>query len=299
MKREPKPDTNFRVSKRDYEVLKLLHRYRYLRSSFIHAFVGGSEHTLKWRLRKMYDEGYIARPQQQMYTADFNYKPLIYELDRKGEAVLSENGDLSPFYRITTRPGREAPRHQYLHDLMICDIMASIELGIKKEKKLKLMTVHEILERASEAAKNSTKPLTIKTSLGTLTPDAVFGIIYPTGTIFYMLEADRNNEPIRRKRLGSSYQSKLNRYTEVIRGGLYKRHYNMKSGMVALHVTTNETHMENLIDASINAEFNLFKTMTSLGEFQKTPAPTPHMLTEPWRRKGHKDFAINKGQAIA
>jgi hypothetical protein len=38
----------------------------------------------------------------------------------------------------------------------------------------------------------------------------------------------------------------------------------------------------------------LFKTMSSVGDFQKAPAPTPHMLTAPWQRVGYAPLSINE-----
>jgi len=38
----------------------------------------------------------------------------------------------------------------------------------------------------------------------------------------------------------------------------------------------------------------LFKTMSSLGDFRKVPAPTPHILTELWQRVGYDPLQINK-----
>jgi hypothetical protein len=34
--------------------------------------------------------------------------------------------------------------------------------------------------------------------------------------------------------------------------------------------------------------------MSSLGDFQKAPAPTPHVLTEPWQRVGFEALSIDE-----
>ena len=36
----------------------------------------------------------------------------------------------------------------------------------------------------------------------------------------------------------------------------------------------------------------LFKTMSSLGNFEKAPEPTAHLLTDPWQRVGVEPFFI-------
>src|ERR1700730_10218438 len=75
---------------RDIEIFKLLARYRYLPSDYIHAFVGGSLNALCRRLNFLSRKPnlYLARPHQQRDSADANYRRLIYELDERGSRVL-------------------------------------------------------------------------------------------------------------------------------------------------------------------------------------------------------------------
>jgi hypothetical protein len=78
------------LTERDIELFKLLNRYRYLRSTFLYAFLGGNSETrFKERLGHLYhDGGYIRRPEQQWQFANSRHMPAIYELDTKGEQVL-------------------------------------------------------------------------------------------------------------------------------------------------------------------------------------------------------------------
>jgi hypothetical protein len=64
---------------RDIEIFKLLTRYRYLPSDYIHAFVGGSISALSRRLNYLSRKPnlYLARPHQQREAADANYRHLI------------------------------------------------------------------------------------------------------------------------------------------------------------------------------------------------------------------------------
>src|SRR5258708_36971362 len=82
------------ITERDLEIFKLLQRYRYLRSTFIHAFVGGkSEPRFKERLGHLYHEGnYPNRPVEQWEYANARYKPGAYgEGAAAGVAVGRQN----------------------------------------------------------------------------------------------------------------------------------------------------------------------------------------------------------------
>jgi hypothetical protein len=65
-------------------------------------------------------------------------------------------------------------------------------------------------------------------------------------------------------------------------------------------VTTNEHHMKNIMGVvkevakEGKSSLFLFKTISSIGDFQKAPAPTPHVLTEPWQRVGLEALTIDQ-----
>src|ERR1700686_4839862 len=96
--REPVTDDGQAVvvipTDRDIEIFKLLTRYRYLPSDYIHAFVGGSVSALSRRLNFLSRKPnlFLARPPQQRESADANSRRLIYELDERGARLLKERG---------------------------------------------------------------------------------------------------------------------------------------------------------------------------------------------------------------
>src|SRR5229473_8627 len=114
-------------SPRDLAIFTLLYRYRYLRSTFIHAFVGGNEKRLIERLGDLFHEGYLNRPRQQWQAFNARYTPAVYELDELGEAVIRASGD-EPHRADLVSRGRMGAQRQFAHALMICDTLASIEL---------------------------------------------------------------------------------------------------------------------------------------------------------------------------
>src|ERR1700704_5512953 len=133
---------------RDIEIFKLLARYRYLPSDYIHAFVGGSMNALSRRLNFLSRKPnlYLARPHQQRDNAKANHRRLIYELDERGSRVLRERG-------LSFLP--KSYHRNFAHELMVAQIMASVELGTKENKNIRHITWPEIL--ASEKTPKATR----------------------------------------------------------------------------------------------------------------------------------------------
>ena len=121
-----------RITDRDVEIFKLLSRYRYLPSDDIHAFIGGGLIHLTRRLDLLQRKPncYLNRPHQQRENAEANYRRLIYELDEPGSRVLRDRG-------LPIRP--KTYHRNFAHELMVCRIMASIELGGRADPSRRLL----------------------------------------------------------------------------------------------------------------------------------------------------------------
>src|ERR1700704_51851 len=127
---------------RDIEIFKLLARYRYLPSDYIHAFVGGSMNALSRRLNFLSRKPnlYLARPHQQRLNADANHRRLIYELDERGSRILRERG-------LSFLP--KSYHRNFQHELMVAQITASFELGAREQRHVALITWSQILKSPS------------------------------------------------------------------------------------------------------------------------------------------------------
>ena len=307
------------ISERDLALFELLSRYHYLRSTFLYAFVGGASETrFKERLGHLYhDGGYINRPAQQWQFANCRYMPAIYELDAAGERVLQEHGvaqDESPLLK----KGRVGAYRQFAHQLMISDVLASIELGVRADPSLRFISWQEIIAKAPEKTRRSDNPFEIPVSIShtfprtkkthradiKIVPDGLFGLEYDKNGRkeyrFFALEADRNSMPVLRNNLHqTSYLKKILAYREIAARGIYKTHFGLPN-LLVLTVTTNERHMRNIMALvqglahEGKSKLFLFKTMSTLGDFERAPVPTPHMLTAPWARVGYEPFHIQK-----
>lgn len=305
------------LTDRDLEIFRLLHRYRYLRGTHIHALAGGkSQKRFIERLGDLYHEGgYVNRPSQQWQAINARYMPAVYELGEAGERVLKQRDLLEENTSPLLRKAKLGEIRQYHHELMICDIISSIEIGVRANPTLRFISWRDILAKAPEATRKSTNsfavPVSVSCTVGDkqymsdkpLIPDALFGIEYTTNRQksyrFFALEADRDSEPVVRANLHqTSYLRKILQYREIAARTVYKTHWGLPN-LFVLTVTTNEKHMKSmirLVDELTNGKGStslLFKTMPSLASLEKSPLPTPYMLTEPWCRAGYDAFHVD------
>ena len=90
VRRQP-PLKNIRLTERDVQILKYLHRFTVLAQRDIHALVGGDYKSLVIRLRLLFDHGYTTRPQIQedMYRYE-EQRPTVEALGQVGATYLRE-----------------------------------------------------------------------------------------------------------------------------------------------------------------------------------------------------------------
>ncbi|MDR3570642.1 MAG: replication-relaxation family protein [Candidatus Pacebacteria bacterium] len=295
-----------RPTERDIEIFKLLVRFRYLPSDYIHAFVGGSEKALSHRLGLLSRKPnlYLARPHQQRERADANYRRLIYEIDEGGRRVLREQG-------LSFLP--KSYHHNFAHELMVAQIMASIELGSRKECNVRFITWPEILahQGTPAATRDSATPATIRVSYelrgerrsDEITADArPFGIERTTdGKRSYLffpgIEADCGTEPIDASNTDrSSVAKKLAAYLTIARDGIHRSHFGFPNFFVPF-ITTSEARMRSMMHVverlteGRGSKTLLFKTFPSFTSPQR-PTPNGHMLIEPWHRVGAEPLCL-------
>lgn len=307
------------LTDRDIELFKLLDRYRYLRSNFLYSFLGGNSETrFKERLGHLYHDGrYINRPPQQWQFANCRHMPLIYELDERGEQVLRLQGLVQADSPLLTK-GRAGACRQFAHELMICDCIASIELGVRQDRDLRFISWQEIIAKAPEETRGLHNPFELPVSIShsfanakdvqradiRIVPDALFGLEYTANGQksyrFFALEADRGQMPVARSNLHqTSYLRKILAYRAIAAGNVHKSHLGIPNFLV-LNVITNDRHMKSImalldeVTAKRGSQTFLFKTISTLGDLQVAPAPTSHILTAPWRRVRCDEFCINK-----
>lgn len=285
------------LTERDLEIFKLLERYQYLRSTYLHAFVGGASQTrFKERLGDLFHEGYLDRPSQQWEFADARHMPAVYQTDKGAAQALSRAG-------IAVTDSRTAltgtPQRQFLHSLMICELLASLDLGVRADPRLRFIAWPEILGRAPEAVRSAVAPFRLPIpSGGYLVPDGLFGIEYsfggPKAYRFFALEADRGTMPVARSNEAqTSCIKKLTAYGEAIARQAHKTHWGLPN-LLVLTVTTSNARVNEIVrhlanKASESAPL-LFKATTP----RDLTMPMPKLLTNAWDRAGTPPLHINE-----
>jgi len=278
-------------------ILSSLYAIPMLRRDMLHAHVGGYITTFKETLTNLFHEGYITKPiEQERY-----YSPLsdqaIYTITDKGVDLLREWGDLSPTARTVVTATKWSPHHEWAHDLLICDLLACLKVGIE-QKGLRFIPVYEILADAPEKTRLSKIPTTIRDGDYDLTPDALFGIEHPSGTrAYFALEADRGTEQIRKGRgKNTSIQEKIEDYQELGNKGTIKTHWNIPNLRV-LFLTTVPGRVRNMKDMTKEvvgpSKRFLFKAAYPGFEIGAIPKPLPELVDD-YERAGFDPISITE-----
>ena len=296
MKRTP-TGKRLELTERDLVIFELLERYRYLRSTFIHAFVGGASETrFKERLGDLYHEGgYLDRPKEQWQFANARYMPVIYETTEKARRVLSEYGSPDGGHGEAMARGHR----QFAHTLMACEVLASIELAAIADPNLRYISSQEILAKAPEATRNSLHPFRIPChqsgAVTFIVPDGLFGLEYLSdgkkSYRFFALEVDRATMPVTRtNRDQTSYLAKLLAYRQVLAHQTYKAHLGLPNFFV-LTATISEQHQQSTMSALQNETGGstafLFKVLRQRGALCEMSKPDLSIPRGPWERVGH------------
>ena len=234
------------LTPRDLEIFRALSRYRYLRSTCLHAFAGGASETrFKERLGDLFHEGYIDRPQWQF--ADALHAPVVYELGEGAKRVLQERGESYEAYTFLS----QTAHRQFAHSAMICACLASFELATRQREGVRFIPWPEILARAPEATRASAMPFRLPMPTGGIVPDGLFGLEYcregKKSYRFFALEADRGTMPIMRSKANqTSYLGKIVAYREIIARAVYKSHLGVPN-LLVLTITSGEPRLNEML----------------------------------------------------
>src|ERR1700733_7958205 len=81
------------LTSRDMEIFRVLARYRYLPSTYIHGFAGGASLTrFKERLGDLFHAGFLDRPEQQWSLAECRFRPAIHEIGARARHAMETEG---------------------------------------------------------------------------------------------------------------------------------------------------------------------------------------------------------------
>lgn len=288
------------LTPRDLEIFALLERYRYLRSTYLHAFVGGASLTrFKERLGLLFHEGYIGRPAQQWAFAGCRYRPAIYEAAKGSKRALEASGQPSPY--AATFLASDGAHRQFQHSLLVSDLLASLELAARECPGLRFVSWGEILARAPAATRESPQPFRLAAAQGLpgLVPDAVFGLEYARDAKrsyrFFALEADRGTMPILRTNpRQTSIAGKLAAYEGCIARGVPQKRWNLGS-LLVLVVTNGQPRAQGILEMIAKSPLDARRYLvTPVGIMDEMVQPRVNVLATPWCRAGLADFEAQR-----
>ena len=96
------------LTPRDREILRQIHRHRFLRSSHIVQLIGESQQQVLRRLQLLYHHGFLERPRAQIdYYHRGGSRCMVYGLGNKGAALLKRELKLA-FHELDWGPKNRA-----------------------------------------------------------------------------------------------------------------------------------------------------------------------------------------------
>jgi hypothetical protein len=250
---------NFRLQDRDIEIIKEVHKYRFLNSDHIISLVGESRRILN-RLRLLFHAGYLDRPKAQKQLRN---EKMVYALGNKGAELLSRQFTYELPTTDWTTKNREAGPAFLDHTLMIADFVIMVRVACEKLEGLWYIEPESIINHRPQPAK-AENPMSWKIevrgdknkySVGII-PDYVFGIYdeHAGRTFYCFLEADRSTMPIKRSGFRkSSYYKKLVGYYETMKQNQFPAIWGFKSARI-LTLTLSQERIKSMIAANKEAD---------------------------------------------
>lgn len=249
----------FRLTDDDVEIVRLLARHRFLRSTHIAALVGRSLDRTNDRLSKLFHHGYIDRPRAQLdYYPSAGSAPIAYALADRGARLLIER-DGADFANVEwSRKNREAGRPFIEHQLEIIDFYVALQRAAASREDVQIIHPDQIVTEFPDQSFAARNPFALRVKLTDqgvargvgLVPDLVFGLRLPDGSRrCFMVEIDRGTMPIvRTNPTQTSFARKMRVYLAAYAAKQHERHFGWKTFRV-LTITTDADRMSSMASA--------------------------------------------------
>jgi hypothetical protein len=249
----------FRLTDDDIEIVRLLARHRFLRSTHIAVLVRRSLDAVNGRLNGLFHHGYIDRPRAQLdYYPTAGSAPIAYALADRGARLLIERHHVDFANVEWSRNNRRAGRPYIEHQLEIMDFCVALEFATRNSADLRLIYPDEMVMSFPDQSFSERDPFALRVRVahrGTmreigLVPDLVFGLTLPDSSRrCFMVEIDRGTMPIvRTDFLQTSFERKMRGYLAAHAGKEHERHFGWDSFRV-LVVTTDEFRVQSMMSA--------------------------------------------------
>ena len=240
------------LTKRDREIVRLIHRHRFLRSHQIVALVANSPQQVLRRLKLLYHHGYLERPRAQLeYYERGGARPMVYGLSNKGGMLLEQELGATATW---SEKNHDIGRMFLEHAILVSDVMVSIELACRQSGDIRLLYEDQLaLQSKPNQFQWQVKVQDRGVMLGVI-PDQVFALEYTDHTgkvqrVYFFLEADRGTMPVVRSGLKqTSFYRKLLAYEATWTQKVHQRKLGIHRFRV-LTVTTNAMRVTSLLEA--------------------------------------------------
>jgi hypothetical protein len=253
------------LTARDYAIIHVVARFRFLSSAQITRLIGGSQQQILRRLQLLFHHAYLDRPASQRvqlaHVLDDGNRPFVYGLGRRGAKVLAETGAaISDKLDWTTKNARASALF-LAHTIETAETMIAFDLACRGDGAPRLLDQHELFPHLPEETRAGRDPfrcyvaVRVKEHKTPITigvvPDRLFSLAFADQTrLNFALELDRGTMDVKAKKLvgKSSFRRKLIGYFQLWQEKRHTERWGFKSFRV-LTVTPSEKRLENMIAA--------------------------------------------------
>jgi hypothetical protein len=242
------------LTERDCDIIRLVHRHRFLRSDQIVALVGGSQQQILRRLQLLYHHGYLERPRAQIqYYERGGSRTIAYGLGNKGGVLLKQELGIAVHPDSWSNKNYVFGRVYLEHALLVSDVMVAVELACRKYGSVKIIYEDELALPMDHQPFGWRVTIQSGLKLGVI-PDRVFALEFSDASgsnqrVHFFLEADRGTMPVMRSGLKqTSFYRKLLAYEATWTQKVHQRKLGIHRFRV-LTVTTNAMRVTSLLEA--------------------------------------------------
>lgn len=249
---------------RDVEIIRIVHRFRFVRSTHLMSLTGAPYKPLMRRLQLLYHNQYLDRPRAQIekYTVGGS-KPMVYALGNRGADLLAQQDGERRAKVDWTAKNRESGRLFIEHTLLIADVMIALMLATASRDDVQLIDGNELLPLFPVKTQHARNPYLMPVrvvhqgeaaDVG-LVPDRIFALQFPhtNERSYFFLEADRATMPVTRKSLEqTSVLRKLLGYHQAWRQGIPAARFGFQN-VRTLFVTSSAERAQTMFEANRDA----------------------------------------------
>ena len=202
------------LTERDRDIIRLVHRHRFLRSPQIAALMDDRSQQLLRRLQVLYHHGYLERPRAQIdYYHQGGTRHIVYGLGSKGGKLVQRELCIAG-HNLSWGEKNRSVRGMFLeHALLVSDVMVALELACRKTGRIRLLAEEELSFQDKMSGVRYPVQWKVKLNGGPklgVIPDRVFALEFPEGSgatrrIHFFLEADQGTMPVQRRTLSPDF----------------------------------------------------------------------------------------------